>query len=411
MSSKKVGDYLKVESGFAFKSKDWRENGNKVVKIANIHDHFADMSECSFISDEVAKGAKRFIANYHDIIVCLTGATLGEIGRLVEHEQVFINQRVGLARSKNPALNDFSYYLLRYVKSVIVALGAGSAQENISPVDIEKIEVPEFDELDAERIGQFLSNFDLIIEHGNSLLNELDSVLVLIYKYWFNNQTPPDSIDLTELATAFGMPLSEFQEVEAPIKFTKSLLGNIAFIDSKSINPFDDPEKIFRHYSIPAFDNSRTPALDAGSQIKSGKYLVPEKSILVSKLNPITPRKWLVLDSTSNSICSTEFVILRPKKDFQLSYIYYLLKSPAVQNEMVSIGIGSTGSRQRLIPDDLLRIEIDYPGDDLVEAFNNIALPILQLSQYLLDLNVKLSSLRDLCIPQLYSRELVLPLK
>jgi len=411
MSSKKVGDYLKIESGFAFKSKDWRESGNKVVKIANIHDHFADMSECSFISDDVAKDAKRFMANYHDIIVCLTGATLGEIGRLVEHEQVFVNQRVGLARSKDPALNDFAYYLLRYVKSVIVALGAGSAQENISPVDIEKIEVPEFDELDAERIGQFLSNFDLIIEHGNSLLKNLDSVLELIYKYWFNNQAPPDSIDLNELATAFGMPLSEFQEVEAPIKFASSLLGNIAFIDSKSINPFDDPEKIFRHYSIPAFDNSRTPAFDAGSQIKSGKYLVPEKSILVSKLNPITPRKWLVLESTNNSICSTEFVILKPKKDFQLSYIYYLLKSPAVQNEMVSIGIGSTGSRQRLIPDDLLRIEIDYPGDDLVQAFNNIALPILQLSQYLLDLNVKLSLLRDLCIPQIYSGELTLPLK
>lgn len=411
MSSKTVGDYLKIESGFAFKSKDWQESGNKVVKIANIHDHFADMSECSFISDEVARGAQRFIANYHDILVCLTGATLGEIGRLVEYEQVYINQRVGLARSKNPALNDFAYYLLRYVKSVIVALGAGSAQENISPTDIEKIEVPDFDVLTAERIGKFLSNFDLIIEHGNSLLNNLDKVLELIYKYWFNNQTPPESIDFTELAKALGMPMSEFQNAQAPTRFSKSLLGDIAFIDSKSINPFEFSERIFRHYSIPAFDNSRTPALDPGSQIRSGKYLVPEKSILVSKLNPVTPRKWLVLDSTSNSICSTEFVILKPKKDFQLSYIYYLLKSPAVQNEMVSIGIGSTGSRQRLIPDDLLRIEIDYPGDDLVQAFNNIALPILKLSQHILDLNVKLSSLRDLCIPQIYSGELVLTSK
>jgi type I restriction enzyme S subunit len=411
MSYKTVGDFLKVESGFAFKSKDWQENGNKVVKIANIHDHFADMSECSFVSDEVAKGAKRFIANYHDIIVCLTGATLGEIGRLVEHEQVYINQRVGLARSKNPALDDFSYYLLRYVKSVIIALGAGSAQENISPTDIEKIEVPAFDPQEAEKIGKFLANFDLIIEHGNSLLKNLDSVLTLIYRYWFNNQTPPNSLDLKQIATLFGMPVSEINEMKKPAKFTKSLLGDIAYIDSKSINPFDEPEKLFRHYSIPAFDNSRTPSLDRGSQIKSGKYLVPEKSLLVSKLNPITPRKWLVLDSTSNSICSTEFVILKPKKDFQLSYIYFLLKSAAVQNEMVSIGIGSTGSRQRLIPDDLLRIEIDYPGDDLLRVFNSIALPILELSQYLLDLNVKLSSLRDLCIPQLYSGGIILTSK
>jgi type I restriction enzyme S subunit len=408
MNSKKVGDYLKIESGFPFKSKDWQLSGNKVVKIANIHDHFADMTDSSFVSDEVANSAKQFIAGYHDILVCLTGATLGEMGRLVEHEQVYVNQRVGLARAKNPVLEDFSYYLLRYIKSVIVSLGAGSAQENISPKAIEEIEVPEFDLAYGQSIGSYLGNLDLIIERGNSLLNNLDHVLGLIFKYWFQNNKSFNFTDFAGLITSSGSPSPNGPKVGAPPKFTKSLLGDIAFIDSKSINPFTTPEKLFRHFSIPAFDKSRTPSLDTGSQIKSGKYVVPENSILVSKLNPINPRKWLVLNSTDNSICSTEFVVLKPKKSFQISYVYYLLKSVAVQNEMVSIGIGSTGSRQRLIPEDLLRIEIDYPGDEVTNGFNNVALPILELSQYLLDLNFKLSKLRDLCIPQLYSGTLTI---
>ena len=70
-------------------------------------------------------------------------------------------------------------------------------------------------------------------------------------------------------------------------------LSDFADIVTKSVSPFETPEKIFLHYSIPAFDEYKLPVIEKGSEISSYKYIVPNNSILVSKLNPQFKRVWL----------------------------------------------------------------------------------------------------------------------
>ena len=52
-------------------------------------------------------------------------------------------------------------------------------------------------------------------------------------------------------------------------------MGRIADIASMSrdgINPADFPDEEFAHYSIPAYDEGRTPKPETGGAIKSNKF-------------------------------------------------------------------------------------------------------------------------------------------
>ena len=52
------------------------------------------------------------------------------------------------------------------------------------------------------------------------------------------------------------------------------------------IKPYSTSETLFYHYSIPAYDSSKTPTQETGASIQSNKYLVLKNCILFSKLNP-----------------------------------------------------------------------------------------------------------------------------
>lgn len=54
----------------------------------------------------------------------------------------------------------------------------------------------------------------------------------------------------------------------------------------------------------------------------SNKYSVSNDSFLVSKLNPSTPRIWTVFNVSENSICSTEFQVIKPKIDNGFAYVW-----------------------------------------------------------------------------------------
>ncbi len=84
-------------------------------------------------------------------------------------------------------------------------------------------------------------------------------------------------------------------------------------------NPFETPDRVFSHYSIPAFDNGQLPLAEVGINIKSMKFCVAIGTVLFSsKLNPTIERVWLVDPQPEESaICSTEFSRTSPQGPFR----------------------------------------------------------------------------------------------
>ena len=187
-----IGDYCKIRSGFAFKSSWWTERGVKIVKIKNISSSgILNMDDCSYVSKENVSKAKEFSLKSGDILIAMTGATIGKFCLVPAlKEEMYVNQRVGkFFLGENPIMKiPFIHGLLKCenIISQIINKGQGSAQPNISGNDIETIPIiypPEdiilkYNELVSPYFSMIIENIsacDFISQLRDTLLPRLMS--------------------------------------------------------------------------------------------------------------------------------------------------------------------------------------------------------------------------------------------
>ena len=132
-------------------------------------------------------------------------------------------------------------------------------------------------------------------------------------------------------------------------------------------------------------------------------------SILVLKLNPQTQRIWLVPKPRNNAICSTEFIVLTSILEDSFSFINQVVKGARFQEAFVGMATGSTGSRQRVRPDEILKVPIVVPNKQIVQAFSDVTFQMIQEIDLILDQNQALMNLREALLPRLMSGELEIP--
>ena len=135
----KLGDLGKIQPGFAFKSKDFLDDGIGLAKIKNIQPPIVDFNFESYISEELYNETNnRFYLFSGDILIAMTGAKIGKIGIIPKTEnKILLNQRVGKVESNNKYL----MYLILNTNEIQGLISGGSsassAQGNISNSDIE----------------------------------------------------------------------------------------------------------------------------------------------------------------------------------------------------------------------------------------------------------------------------------
>lgn len=128
--------YCDIKSGYAFKSKDWNKSGCGVIKIKDISNKFVDYSDCDFVPKDIAEKAANYYLNQGDLVIAMTGATIGKIG-ICTKEGYYANQRVGKVFLGNKPKEKLPYaYCILSQKSTMDFIlnnsSASSAQPNIS---------------------------------------------------------------------------------------------------------------------------------------------------------------------------------------------------------------------------------------------------------------------------------------
>ena len=140
-----VQDISKVKSGYAFNSKDWLDEGNPVIKIGNIKgDGTVNLDDCSCIDLNVASKTKDFALKKGDLLIAMTGATVGKVGLLSENSKTaYLNQRVGKFVPKFEGAELVLYYFFMSItaQNHITNYAVGAAQPNISACQIESIKI------------------------------------------------------------------------------------------------------------------------------------------------------------------------------------------------------------------------------------------------------------------------------
>ncbi|NTV44786.1 MAG: hypothetical protein HGA67_03785 [Candidatus Yonathbacteria bacterium] len=178
----KIEDLIKIESGFAFKSLNFSDDGkHKLVTIRNVQDG-EFVSDCeNKISELPPKLPDHCKLSTGDILLSLTG----NVGRvcLVIGEDYVLNQRVSVLVPKDLKDDSFTYFLFRRnsFQNILINLAKGSAQPNLSPVDTKKLEIVIPSRVVLDKFS-FISNslFKQIIELKNqnfSLKSQRDQLL------------------------------------------------------------------------------------------------------------------------------------------------------------------------------------------------------------------------------------------
>ena len=184
-------------------------------------------------------------------------------------------------------------------------------------------------------------------------------------------------------------------------------IGDLARLCRDGIAPASLGANLVEHYSLPAFDGGRMPAVEPATAIKSNKLRVFPDSVLVSKLNPHIPRVWLPSPSGSGeAIASTEWLVLRPRHESLRSLVYALCAADTMTRELASRVTGTTGSHQRVRPEDFLQIEIRLPDPERRVPLAHQLDSLYALTASNSHESPTLSRLRDVLLPKLISGEL-----
>ena len=193
----KLGEYIDILSGFAFKSKDFTDTGIPVIKIKNVQPPYVTLEDLSYVPNDIAEKSQKFLLQYNDVLIALTGShinqmasVVGRVARVKYSLPSLLNQRVGKITSKNNALCDIDfvyYYLSQNKVKIQLAREAGGAanQANISPSDVKDLEIP-FPCIEIQRrIADILSAYDNLIENNQKQIKLLEEAARRLYKEWF----------------------------------------------------------------------------------------------------------------------------------------------------------------------------------------------------------------------------------
>ena len=430
---KTLGEYIKVQGGYAYKSKDFIESSdNKVLKIKNVRFGTIDYSEPAYVSNEIAEATKNWKVKEGDVLISMTGSgpnapqsLVGRVARVWKNEpDAWINQRVGRVclLDEAPVHLDFIFYWLSLPQSqdYLVSNSSGSAnQANISGKIIESLPCPKVDYQISKQIADLARKFDEKIILNSQTNQTLEEMAQAIFKSWFVDFDPVKAKMNGELPEGMNAATASL----FPEKLVESELGLIP--DGWKILPsekvatvaigktpprkepqwFSEDSKDVTWVSIRDMGNTGTYALD------SSEYLTQEA---IDKFNvKVIPHNSLILSFkltvgrvaiTHGEMATNEAIAhYKLSKDARVStnYLYSYMKQFNFDS------LGSTSSIAKAVNSKIIKaLPVVVPSKEVLDNFDTLAKPLFDKIKSNQMENQSLEDLRDTLLPKLLSGEI-----
>lgn len=397
----KLKNHIDVLSGFAFKSKDFTNTGVPVIKIKNVTPPAVTLDDLSYVSKEIAQTQNRFLLNYNDVLIALTGShinqmasVVGRVARVRYHTPSLLNQRVGKITVINPDetdLNYIYYYLSQDTVKIQLASKAGGAanQANISPSDVKDLCIP-FPNIDVQRrIAGILSAYDNLIENNQKQIKLLEEAAQRLYKEWFVDLRFPGYentpiVDGVPDGWAFGE------------------LCDIA-IDSGKKEKKEHREQYQYYLPIDCLPKRSLAYIDKNDITLAESSLVAfmPNDILFGAMRPYFHK---VVMARDKGLTRTTCFVINSKAPAYWAYLLLLLFSKDTVDYATKISVGTTMPYVRW--KDFTHMPTLIPPEEICDAFQAIVLPIIERTSCLAVSCERLIQARDRLLPKLMSGEI-----
>ena len=290
-------------------------------------------------------------------------------------------------------------------------MNVGAVFDSLRCADVPNFELPIPPLKTQWHMSVLLDALDDKIELNRRMNETLEAMARAIFKDWFvdfgptrakaEGRAPYLSPELWDLFP------DALDGEGKPVGWCYWTIAELATHHRPTVSPSTEPTRIFEHYSIPAYDAGKEPALDLGSSIKSNKTTVPVNAVLLSKLNPDIPRVWIPNSANgSPQVASTEFLVFTPKSPANGSVLYCLFQDTNFRHEMEAMVTGTSNSHQRVSPKALIKRQALRGADDMFEEFDERVSPLLLRALKNRAESHTLAQIRDLLLPKLMSGEI-----
>ena len=460
----KLGDYCKkIGSGATPRGGAnvyTSEGAICLIRSQNIYNEGFRPSGLVYIDVESADKLKNVTVEENDVLLNITGDS---VARVCLAKKTFlparVNQHVAIIR---PHEKEFDPRFIRYLlaspayQGILLSIAAVGATRNaITKGMIENLDVIKPPIKQQVKIADKLEALDDKIELNTQINQTLEQIAQALFKSWFVDfdpvkakiavleaggtaeaaelaamgtiaakspeqladmqQSQPEAYQqLTQTAALFPAAMQDSELGEIPEGWRVSTLKNLSEKISKgttprkadlvsandpAIIPFVKVKDISNGNQIDKDNLEKIPASIHNRSLRRSILAVDD--ILFSIAGTIG-RTYLVDSGLSNSNINQALAFIRlVNKENFLALVYLTLKSNHVQAEIKSKIVQGVQANASLT--NISDIKILCPSNDILDSWNGLMSPIINDIRLILELNRKLSVIRDTLLPKLLS--------
>ncbi len=350
MEKVRLGKVCKIQGGYAFKSNQFQKNNIPIIRIGNIQENKVLIDNNICYTKAFLNNHPEFEIKNGDLLIAMSGATVGKVGIYSSKESALLNQRVGKFVITDKIECRYLYFLLisPLFEKFILNNAFGCAQPNISNSKIEEFEFYICSIETQIEIANKLEKVQKIIDLRKKQLEELEELIKSQFVEMFGD-IKNDDFDNSQIKD-----LVDTNIIKTKKKFKKNDV--IKYIDISSINNIRNEIIGFTEYKI-------------GEEPSRAQQCLVKGDILISTVRPNLKNIAVNYYNDENIIGSSGFCVLRPNK-CELEYLLSVVKSEKFTNDMVA---KTTGANYPAIHyTDILNYEIAVPPIELQNQFADI---------------------------------------
>ena len=384
----KLGDVIKHQKGYAFKSESYKKDGIRIIRISDTSRNSIHDKSPVYLAEDVSESLANYKLREDDIILSTVGSRphlldsmVGKAVKLRKQDNgALLNQNlVKVSPKPNVITNDYLFSMLtnsRFIYFISTLVRGNANQVSITLAELFSYQflLPPYDE--QSKIAKILSTWDKAISTTERLIdNSKQQKKALIQQLLTGKK---------RLLDDSGKPFEgEFDRVN---------LSELATIDKSSLGKKTPEDFEFSYISLSDVETGKiADNLEKyifSSSPSRARRKVSNGDILLATVRPNLKGFAKVKAEHDGMIASTGFSVLTTKKGVSGDYLYHYLFSCHITGQINALVVGS--NYPAINSSDVSGLKVYTPYYDeqkkVAKVLNNAGESIAQLEHQLADL-------------------------
>lgn len=387
----KLGDIVKYNKGYAFKSSEYTDEGVMVVRVTDFTlDSISDADAVYLAPDD---RYDKFILKTNDILIQTVGSwannpnsIVGKVVRVPKQcDSAYLNQNIVRIIPNNDFDNTYLFYALKanQFSTYCVLRGQGAANQASITLDTIfrfKFKVHNFAE--QKRIADILSTYDNLIENNNKRIKMLEQMAENLYKEWFVRFRFPEYENMEFVGS---LPIGwQYQPISESMDFFDSQrvpLSSMQRDEMEKIYPYYGAAKLMDYVDDYLFDGEYLLLGEDGTVVTTDGFPV---------LQLVNDKFWV----------NNHAHVIRGKGNISTRFLYLTFCRLPIT------GVVTGSAQPKISKGRLEKLKILVPDAITMEHFNNLINPMFDEINVLKKQLIRITKLRDLLLPRLMSGKL-----